>query len=78
MRVWNQWVAESPTAGSSCPPITNAREGRHIVRSALQNRTTTSQIIREETGMFAARSIFARTVCSCVNCQHGDHYFGFP
>lgn len=65
MRIWNQWVAEGHTerhAGSQRPPMTNAREDRHIVRSALQNRTTTSRTISQETGMFAARPVSARTV----------------
>ena len=65
MRIWNQWVAEGHTewyAGSQSPPMTNAWEDRHIVRSALQNHITTSSTISQEMGMFAACPVSARTV----------------
>ncbi|GFV63478.1 hypothetical protein TNCV_4553241 [Trichonephila clavipes] len=38
MRIGSQWIAEVPTerpVGSPRPPMTNAREDRYIVRSAL-------------------------------------------
>ncbi|GFX59680.1 hypothetical protein TNCV_3754451 [Trichonephila clavipes] len=40
----------------------HAREDRHIVKLVLQNRTTTSRTTSQETGMFAAHTVFARTV----------------
>ncbi|GFS50462.1 uncharacterized protein TNCV_3196891 [Trichonephila clavipes] len=51
MRIWNQWVAEVHTerhAGSSRPPMTNAQEDRHIVKLAMQNRTSTSETITQK------------------------------
>ncbi|GFY17843.1 hypothetical protein TNCV_1075781 [Trichonephila clavipes] len=46
---------------SSHPSVTNVRGVRHIVRSALQNRTTTSWTIRQETIMFVALSVSTHT-----------------
>ena len=59
-QIWNQWVPEGHTeghAGSQHPRMTNAQEGRHIVRPALQNRKTTSRNISQEMGMFIARQV---------------------
>ena len=53
MRIWNQWVTEGHTEqheGSQRPSMTNTREDRHIMRSALQNRITTSLTISQEHG----------------------------
>ncbi|GFU78284.1 hypothetical protein TNCV_5008611 [Trichonephila clavipes] len=50
IRIWNQWFAEGHTgwhAGSLHFPMSNAREDRHIVWLALQNRTTTSRTINQ-------------------------------
>ena len=65
MCIWNQWDSEGHTEWherSQCPPMTNAREGKYIVRSALWKRITTSQTISQEMGMRTERSIFYRTV----------------
>ncbi|GFW84838.1 transposable element Tc1 transposase [Trichonephila clavipes] len=65
MLIWNQWVAECHIkwhAGSSCPTVTTTREDRHILRSALQNRTTILLRFNQQTGMFAERSLCGRTV----------------
>ena len=73
MRIWNRWVQEGHTerhAGSQRPPATNAREDRHVVRSALQDRTATSRTLSQEMGLFAARQVSARTVRRRLE-QHG-------
>ena len=57
MRVHNKWHT-----GSQCPPMTNAQEDKHIMRSALQNRITTSQTISQELGMFATYPVSIRMV----------------
>ena len=65
MQIWKQWVSEVHTewdAGSQYPPMTNAQEDRHIVRSALQNSINTSQTISQEVGMFAACPVSAHAV----------------
>ncbi|GFW95857.1 DUF4817 domain-containing protein [Trichonephila clavipes] len=69
MCIWNQWIVENHTeghAGSPRPPMTNAREDRHIVRLALQNCTTWT--ISHEMGMFAACPVYICTVRQCL--QH--------
>ncbi|GFW86654.1 hypothetical protein TNCV_4334381 [Trichonephila clavipes] len=43
LRIWNQWVAEARRE-TSRPLRINARENRHTVKSALENRKTTSWI----------------------------------
>ena len=66
MRIWNRWIVEDQTerhAESECPPMTNAREDRHIMVSALQNLITTLRTISQEMDMFAASPVFARKVC---------------
>ncbi|GFX39684.1 uncharacterized protein TNCV_2104281 [Trichonephila clavipes] len=37
------------------PPVTNTREGRHVFRSTLQDRTATSRTLSREVGLFAER-----------------------
>ena len=78
MGIWNQWIAVGHTeghAGSQRPPTTNAWEDRHMVRSALQKYITTSWIISQEIGLFAARPVtvlWCFNVCSSVACQFVD------
>ena len=46
LRIWKQWVPEGHAerhAGSQRIPVTNYREDKHIVKSALQNRIITSR-----------------------------------
>lgn len=62
MFVWNQWIAEGHTERYTRPLMTNDEEERQIGRSALQNRTTTSQIISQEMITFASRPVSSRTV----------------
>lgn len=65
MRIWNQLVAEDHTeqhALSQRPPMTNVRKDRHIVRSTLKKRTTTSRTISQEISMLAVRPLSACTV----------------
>ena len=50
------------SAGSQRPPMTNARVDRHIVRSFLRNRTTTSRTIQKELGGLSECPIYALTV----------------
>ena len=62
MRIYNQSVTEGHTeqhVGSQIPPMTNDREDRHIVRSALQNHIITSRFIIQEMGMVTARPVSA-------------------
>ncbi|GFW45837.1 hypothetical protein TNCV_4495571 [Trichonephila clavipes] len=82
MRIWNQWVADSQTVqhtGSLCPPMTNAREDRRIVRSALQNRTTTSRTVSRKWACLQHAQyslVWCDDVCSSVVSRQGGHYFG--
>ncbi|GFS73428.1 hypothetical protein TNCV_1101541 [Trichonephila clavipes] len=65
MRMRNQWVAESQIerhAGSSRPSMTKARENRHIMRSALQNRTITSRNHYSGNGHVCTPPISARMI----------------
>ncbi len=39
---------------SERPPVINAQEDRHVVRSALQDRTAISRTLSLEMGLFAA------------------------
>ncbi|GFU18816.1 hypothetical protein TNCV_1085581 [Trichonephila clavipes] len=64
IRIWNQWVAEGHAeqhAGYPPHPVTNARENRHIVRSALQNHIA-CRLISQEMVMIAARTVSIREV----------------
>lgn len=72
-RIWDRWVQEGNTerhAGSQRPPITNARQDRHVIRSALWDRSTTSQTLSRELGSYAGRQVSARTVRRRLQ-QHG-------
>lgn len=55
--IMDRWVQEGRTelhAGSQVTSATNVRKDRHAVRSSLQDRTTTSQSLFQEMGLFAA------------------------
>lgn len=69
-------------AGSQRPLITNSRKERHDIRMVLKNLTATSQTINREMGYFARQKVPARTVWRhfqkhSMDCQHGDHGFGY-
>ncbi|GFT25820.1 hypothetical protein TNCV_1517851 [Trichonephila clavipes] len=63
----------SEPKGSSHLPITNVQENKHIVRSTVQNRTTTTRTLSQE--MYPSIRSF---VFSSLEFQHDCHYFGFP
>ena len=48
MRVWNQWREEGRTqrrAGTGSRNVTTARDGRHLVRMAVTDRTVSSTML---------------------------------
>ncbi|GFW92349.1 HTH_Tnp_Tc3_2 domain-containing protein [Trichonephila clavipes] len=64
-RIWNRWLQDGNTerrAGSQRPPITSSREGRHVTRIALMDRTATSRALSQELGSFAKQQISAQTI----------------
>ena len=65
MQIWNQFVAEGHIEWHEefqRTHIANAGKDRHIMRLAMENRITTSWIIRWEMNIFSATPVSALTV----------------
>ena len=84
IQIWNQWIVEGHTerhVESQSSPMTNAREDRHIRRSALQKpHNHISRTISQQMSMFQHNQFpFVRyvDVCNSVACQLCSYYFNF-